>query len=63
MEGNVTPFISLKSSDFINKVDSILIEPSEISNIEDYHCKNVSQKVVNIILSYTDYVNKYIWNK
>lgn len=63
MEGNVTPFISLKSSDFIDKVDSILTESSEISNIEDYDCKNVSQKIVNIIMSYTHYVNKYIWNK
>ena len=63
MEGNVTPFISLKSSDFIDKVDSILTESSEISNIEDYDCKNVSQKIVNIIMSYTHLCTKYIWNK
>lgn len=33
------------------------------SVVKDYDVENVSKKVVNIILSYTDYVNKFIWKK
>ena len=29
----------------------------------DYRCKNVSDKMVRIIVSYIDYVNKNIWKK
>ena len=31
--------------------------------VSDYNLNNVSTKVVRIILSYTDYVNKFIWKK
>lgn len=31
--------------------------------VEDYNSQNVSKKVVRVILSYTEYVNKYIWRK
>jgi UDP-N-acetylglucosamine 2-epimerase (non-hydrolysing) len=31
--------------------------------INDYDVDNVSEKVVKIILSYTDYVNEFIWRK
>lgn len=31
--------------------------------INDYNVDNVSEKVVKIILSYTDYVNEFVWRK
>jgi UDP-N-acetyl-L-fucosamine synthase len=34
-----------------------------INIVSDYDKENVSEKVVKIILSYTDYVNKFVWRK
>lgn len=37
--------------------------PSNFKIIGDYDVDNVSQKVLRIILSYTDYVNRNVWKK
>ena len=39
------------------------IEPREFKLIADYDVDNVSKKVLRIILSYTDYINRTIWRK
>ena len=34
-----------------------------LSIVEDYEISNVSEKVLRIIQSYTDYVNRAVWKK
>lgn len=36
---------------------------NSIKIVSDYETENVSRKVLRIILSYTDYVNRTVWNK
>lgn len=38
-------------------------EPDAIRKVTDYMVSNVSEKVLRIVISYTDYVNRIIWNK
>jgi len=37
--------------------------PDTLRTIADYSMPNVSDKVLRIILSYTDYVNRTVWSK
>ena len=47
----------------INILDNFESEKFPRKIIKDYDAANVSQKIVKIILSYTDYVNRTIWKK
>lgn len=41
----------------------VLEKPSVIHCVKDYSSDNVSKKVLRIILSYTDYINRTVWKK
>jgi UDP-N-acetylglucosamine 2-epimerase (non-hydrolysing) len=55
----------LKSDDIINSINIVVEQSSENSMhiVEDYNVDNVSKKVVRIIVSYIDYINRTVWKK
>lgn len=57
----------LKSEDIINAIDIVTKQheenPNVIRMVEDYKTKNVSKKVVRIIVSYISYINRTVWRQ
>lgn len=55
----------LKSESIINAIKVVCEQLKDVpmSIVQDYMTKTVSKKVVRIILSYTDYVNRTVWKK
>jgi UDP-N-acetylglucosamine 2-epimerase len=57
----------LETITILNAIDVVISHHSEkpeaFKTVQDYDTENVSQKVLRLILSYTDYVNRKVWNK
>jgi len=57
----------LEAKTVINSMDVVMSQFKEhhgrFKTVEDYDVDNVSHKVLRIILSYTDYVNRNVWKK
>ena len=57
----------LKQQRILEAIEVVTTQHAEskanIHPIPDYAADNVSKKVVRIILSYTDYINRTVWSK
>lgn len=57
----------LKADRVIKSIDIVTSQSSksirQFKLIDDYDTNNVSKKVLRIILSYTDYINRTVWYK
>ena len=67
MDEGVLIMSGLNKDRIIDSIEVVVNQYKEnndvIRHIPDYEPDNVSQKVVRIILSYTDYINRTVWHK
>jgi UDP-N-acetylglucosamine 2-epimerase (non-hydrolysing) len=69
-EGMEEAAVMLVSMDWVRVKEALSVMESQrrgeertLRIVEDYAVPNVSDKIVRIILSYTDYVNRVVWRK
>lgn len=64
MEEASVMMVGLKQERILQSLDVLETqEPNTLRLVTDYSMPNVSEKVLRIILSYTDYVNRVVWGK
>jgi UDP-N-acetylglucosamine 2-epimerase (non-hydrolysing) len=60
-------FTGMEIERILQALDVLSVQPRGeerlINIVEDYVAPNVSDKILRIITSYTDYVNKFVWKK
>ena len=67
MDAGTLIMSGLKSDDILSAIDIVTQQWEEnhdvVHLVEDYKSDNVSKKVVRIIVSYIDYINRTVWQK
>lgn len=67
MEETSVIFTGLKPERILQGLEQLsrqeIHDTRNFRQVADYSMPNVSEKVVRIILSYTDYINRVVWNK
>lgn len=64
MEEATVMMVGLKKERIMQGLEILEIQEKDtLRLVEDYSMPNVSEKVLRIILSYTDYVNRVVWRK
>jgi len=67
MDEGVLIMCGLKAARVIESIDIVVSQYSRTDKrlriVEDYDVENVSKKVLRTIMSYTDYVNRFVWQK
>lgn len=64
MEEASVMLVGLKKERILQGLEILETQAREtLRNVNDYSMTNVSDKVLRIILSYTDYINRVVWSK
>ena len=64
MEEAAVMMVGLKKERILQGLEILSTQDKgTLRQVADYSMPNVSEKVLRIILSYTDYVNKVVWEK
>ena len=64
MEEASVMMVGLEKTRILQGLEVLAVQNTDtLRNVADYSMPNVSDKVLRIILSYTDYVNKTVWKK
>lgn len=63
MDGGILIMTGLKTERILESLDIMMSQRNMCKTVKDYNINFVSKKVVNIIQSYSDYVNKVVWRK
>jgi UDP-N-acetylglucosamine 2-epimerase (non-hydrolysing) len=67
MDEAIVVMSGLRRDRVIDAVNLVVKHHSEVDRvigpIDDYEEKFVSKKIMRIVLSYVDYVNRFVWRK
>ncbi len=63
MEEASVPLVGFSIERIVQGIEHLISKESSLEIVRDYTMHNVSEKVLRIILSYTDYVNRVVWQK